>query len=214
MLQEFKKDLNQSLFELIDDEIPDTRDHHYVGKVVNNKDPNKHGRCRIRVFGVFDSTVPDGDLPWALPEQNFVGSNVGSFIVPPVGCIVRVRFDNDDIYTPVYTSKVIDKNNLPSQRFEDYPDTMVFFETDDGEYFKVNRKKQTAEYHHASGTTIKINKLGEVSIHASKTVDAGKSVALPGETPLGYFCTLPNCVYSGAVHTSNEATATIPLVKS
>ena len=48
-------------------------DGSYTGKVVNNNDPDKEGKCRIRVYGVFGDEVPDDDLPWALPDFNFVG---------------------------------------------------------------------------------------------------------------------------------------------
>ena len=31
------------------------RDTHWLGKVVENKDPLKNGRCKVMVFGKFDN---------------------------------------------------------------------------------------------------------------------------------------------------------------
>jgi uncharacterized protein involved in type VI secretion and phage assembly len=131
-------------------------DGRFMGKVVDNNDPDKQGRCKIRVFNVFDDSIQDSDLPWALPEFTFVGSLVGSFIVPPVDAIVRIKFDNGDIYRPIYTTKVVDANNLPSDKNTNYPDMMVFFETDDGDKFTIDRSNGDTIYTHKNGHTITI----------------------------------------------------------
>jgi hypothetical protein len=84
-----------SIKELFQDNL---RDSHWLGEIVNNEDPSNQGRCRIRVFGKFD-LIPDEDLPWALCGSN---DSHGQFAVPAVGDIVSVRFDNGNLYTPVY----------------------------------------------------------------------------------------------------------------
>jgi hypothetical protein len=137
----------------------------YSGYVVNNDDPDKLGRCKIRVIGVFDEEIPSDDLPWAIPDFNFIGGN-GSFIVPPIDQLVRVYFDNNDYHTPRYTTKVIaNEVKFQADKNDDYPDTMVFFETDQGEYFKINRKTYLTTYKHASGTMITIDKDGNININ-------------------------------------------------
>ena len=40
-------------------------DNRYIGKVVNVDDPKKQLRVKVRVYGVFISSIPDSDLPWA-----------------------------------------------------------------------------------------------------------------------------------------------------
>ena len=138
----------------------------FTGKVVNNSDPDKEGRCKIRVYGIFPSEIPDDDLPWATPDFSFIGGLKGSFVVPPVDAIVRVYFDNGDIYAPFYTTKALNKNQLDfdGDISEDYPDTMVFFETDQGEFFKINRKTQMTTYKHSSGSIVTIDKDGNINI--------------------------------------------------
>ena len=164
----------------------------FVGKVVENQDPDQIGRCKVRVFGLFGNEVPDDDLPWALPDHPFVGSKVGGFVVPPIGALVKIYFDNGEIYFPHYSTKVVDKNNLPKQRLVDYPDNIVLLETDDGTYITVNRKTIDIKVHHSSGSEMMMNKKGEAVLHGNKKVrlDGVDEVVL-GDSG-GYVVTSPN----------------------
>jgi len=73
------------------------RDSHWIGEVVDNKDPQQLGRCKVKVFGKFDLLDAE-DIPWALAANN----THGSYNVPKVGDIVAIIFDNGNIYTPLY----------------------------------------------------------------------------------------------------------------
>ena len=141
----------------------------YIGKVIVNLDPDMLGRCKIRVLGVFD-TVEDEYLPWADPDFDFVGSLKGSFIVPPVGCIVSVYFENDDLYFPKYTRKVVDKANLPKNHSKNYPNTMVFFETDNGTSFEIDRTTDEVTLNHKAGSKIIIKPNGEIHLGGDELV--------------------------------------------
>lgn len=178
----------------------------YIGVVVDNNDPEKLGRCRIRVFNIFD-TIPEHHIPWAVPDFDFIGSNKGSFIVPPVGCIVSVYFDRGEIYLPRYTNKVLNTQQLPSRKDVDYPDNMVFFETDNGDSFELNRRRRTATYTHSSGTQIFINADGSVNINsvANITTNHEDLLTINGNvvtpTGIGPLCAVPICPLTGAFHT-------------
>jgi hypothetical protein len=195
----------------------------HSGKVEDNNDPEQLGRCKIRVYGVHSDKIPTADLPWTAPDMQFIGSKVGSFVVPPVDAIVQVYFDKGDIYNPKYTTKVL-SGNLPSGIDEDYPNTMVFFELDNGEYFKINRKTGQTRYRHSSGTIIIIDSDGSVefstdpsdtgnlviNVKGDAEVCANKlTVGKPGFASLvtpasptegGPFCALPQCLFTGAPH--------------
>ena len=77
----------------------------WVGLVVDATDPELMGRCRVRVYGIFD-TLPDEHLPWSFPASNntFAGGEGGyAFIsVPKVGSLVKIKFANGDRYSPQY----------------------------------------------------------------------------------------------------------------
>jgi hypothetical protein len=80
------------------------REMMFLGKVVDSQDPTHSGRCRVRVFGMFDE-LADDELPWAQPQLGLsFGQNgtSGAISVPKVGSVVHVRFDNGNLYSPVF----------------------------------------------------------------------------------------------------------------
>jgi hypothetical protein len=189
----------------------------YIGIVVDNNDPEKLGRCRIMVYTIFD-TIPTEHLPWAVPDFSFVGSSKGSFIVPTVGTIVSVYFGRGEIYLPHYTTKILNTRQLPTNKDVDYPDNMVFFETEQGDSFELNRRRNTATYTHATGTKISIDSDGSVNIIsvANITTNHEDDLTVNGNTVtptgIGPLCAIPKCPFSGAWHTGTVCTSisTVP----
>jgi len=202
------KSLEETMRDYIDGTPDDQEDYIYTGIVVDNKDPDQEGKCRIRVYSIFSNDIPDKDLPWALPDFAFVGSKVGSFTVPPVGAIVNVYFDKGNIYLPHYTTKAVDRNHLPTQRKKDYPDNIVLIETDDGDYITFNRKKKVIKVFHHTGSQIVIDNDGEATLHAVDIarLDAPTKVVL-GDSG-GYVVTAPSpgaiATQSGVILTAQE----------
>ena len=99
--------------------IKDLHDEDWIGVVMNNKDPLFSGRCQIRVFRLMDNIDPN-NLPWAVPINStvFAGDGAGSLSVPKIGQIVRVQFNNGDVYAPEYsTIQNIDRLGCPVQEF-------------------------------------------------------------------------------------------------
>jgi len=81
------------------------RDGNYCGVVKDIEDPLKIGRVKIEVFGFFEGLDPTL-LPWAVPSSNITaGSNSGGgfYSVPKLDSLVNVKFDNGNIYCPIYT---------------------------------------------------------------------------------------------------------------
>jgi len=178
--RDINKDLNTLLKEYIDRKLHEEVFKVYVGKVVNNRDPDKEGKCRVRVYGIYSEEIPDSDLPWAIPEFTFIGSKVGNFIVPPEDALVNIYFRNNDMYTPIYTSKVMQKNKLPSKRIQGYPNTMVFFETDEGDSMTLNRQTGITTFDHRSGLKIEISANGDVDVKGNTTVPLTNITIEPG----------------------------------
>lgn len=178
----FSEDILSTLKKFIDQKIDETYNKIYVGKVEDNDDPDRIGRCKIRVPGIFDNIQVE-DLPWAYPDQTFIGSKKGNFIIPPVDTLVNVYFEKGDIYEPRFTSKVIDKANLifTADIDDDYPDTMVFFETDQGDYFKVNRRTGEFKIKSAAGASITIDQNGSVRITTTGSDTGDLNVTLEGD---------------------------------
>lgn len=68
----------------------------YIGMVEDNNDPSRMGRCKIRVFDIFDGRSKEDkydidleDLPWAVPHKDINGNE---FNIPDKGKVVTVIF--------------------------------------------------------------------------------------------------------------------------
>jgi len=106
--------------------IRDLKDEDWIGVVTNNNDPMFSGRCQIKVFRLMDE-LDAKNLPWAVPINStfFGGDGAGSLSVPKIGQIVRVQFNNGDIYAPEYsTIQNIDTKLIEAIK-EDYDGTHV-----------------------------------------------------------------------------------------
>lgn len=78
-------------------------------KVVDNHDPKKWGRIGVHIVDLQGTTIDSKKLYWALPANSaFVGSpqgpnyNTGQCIVPPIGTIVHLYFEDGDFNKPLY----------------------------------------------------------------------------------------------------------------
>lgn len=70
----------------------------YVGIVEDNLDPKKIGRVKVRVMDVFDE-IPLDEIPWSMPWKDLNGNQ---FIIPDIGKVVMVVFDQGNIKMPEY----------------------------------------------------------------------------------------------------------------
>jgi hypothetical protein len=62
----------------------------WTGVVEDRDDPEKLGRCRVRVFGYHTSdtaALPTSDLPWALPMQSITSAATSGVGSAPVGIV-------------------------------------------------------------------------------------------------------------------------------
>ena len=181
-----KEDLAKSLINFLRDYVDVENDNIYSGRyngvVEDNNDPEQNGRCRVRTMGLYDD-IPTELLPWALPDFSFCGTKKGSFIVPEIGTVVNVYYDDNDIYQPRYFSKTLDltNQNFDADKSEDYPDSMIFWETKDGDYFKFNRLKGEATFRTHNGVLVKIFQSGSIEISNDSTDVGDTTLNLRGD---------------------------------
>jgi hypothetical protein len=76
------------------------KDQIFIGVIVDNKDPKRLGRCKIRVFTVYDD-IPTEDIPWASPFKDLNGVEYNTL---EIGKIVSVSFNKGNIYRPEFIS--------------------------------------------------------------------------------------------------------------
>ena len=72
----------------------------YLGIVVDNDDPSRLSRLRVRVPEVFGEETTG----WCMPCSPYAGSGVGLAAVPPVGSLVFVEWPaGDTTRTPIWS---------------------------------------------------------------------------------------------------------------
>lgn len=148
------------------------RNQTYFGKVVVNDDPERIGRCKIRILGVFDNIL-DNDLPWAFPAYNttFAGGEskgFGSISVPKIDTIVRVKFENGDAYSPVYWSIPIANTAMSGELNESYLNSHVVT-YDEDEKMKVLYSPSIGLKYHLNGSHLTINPDKSITIEHDAT---------------------------------------------
>lgn len=154
---------------------PPTDHSKWTGTVVDNSDPLRLGRVRVRIYGLYDD-VQDGALPWALSEDTWLGSNASNIVIPEKGTVVRGIFEDGDIYKPVYNSRIANldastENESAAETIRDsvlsdpdYPYQMLLLSTDQGESITLNRNDGLLSIRHRSGLIIQIGSNGTINI--------------------------------------------------
>ena len=148
------------------------RNNTYFGKVIINDDPERMGRCKIKVLGVFDELL-DNDLPWAFPAYNstFAGGaskGYGSISVPKLDTIVRVRFENGDAYSPVYWSIPVVNDAMKAELNDSYLNSHVVT-YDEDEKMKILYSPSIGLKYHFNGSHVTINPDKSITIEHDAT---------------------------------------------
>ena len=156
----------------------------WTGIVVNNNDPERLGRCQIRVIGFYES-LNDDWLPWAIPDIGYIGGKSGSQIIPEVGTMVRGYFDHGDIQKPIYNGLAFNAQNSVSSSADrknrsEYPHKMVLMETDQGDFLTLNRKNGELAFIHRTGASIFIDSNGGIKIQTGKQEENSMNVEING----------------------------------
>lgn len=138
----------------------------YRGEVIDNNDPNKLGRVKVNVFGIFDGIDPSC-LPWAIPATSIfsgAGAGFGHFTVPEVNSYVWCFFEEGDMYQPVYFAEALDGvHGLPSERTTNYPSRKVL-KAKNGIVIYIDDSANEIKVEHPTGAYLKIDGSGNVTI--------------------------------------------------
>lgn len=97
----------------------------YLGVIVDNKDPLKLGRVKVKILEHSDEIGNDENI-WVEPDKNLVfGKNgAGSFSYPKIGTVVSIR-KGADKYHLNYSNIEVYSSELKSLLKENYENTHV-----------------------------------------------------------------------------------------
>lgn len=181
MREYLARDIMDLMRSYLDDSPDNNYTGNYVGIVENNKDPEKIGRCQIRIMGIHDD-MPSENLQWAEPDFDLAAGHKGSFVVPEIGTTVNMYYNTGDVYQPRYFGKAIDKttNDFTADKDEDYPDSVILYETRRGDYLKVNRFKGEFILHTAAGCTLRMSQNGDIDITNNSSNNGDMNLTLRG----------------------------------
>ncbi len=142
----------------------------YLGKVIDNKDPNCAGRCKVKVYGVLDE-MDENYIPWAMPRTSgmFAGNGAGSLSVPKEGTEVRVRFDGGRAEAPEWFAVQKIDRNMVNEIKNDYIGAHVILYDHDAD-LSIKYQKKSGIICYFGGSFIQITPEGMITInHAGNT---------------------------------------------
>jgi uncharacterized protein involved in type VI secretion and phage assembly len=154
----------------------------FRGFVIDNADPEKRGRLKVRVPSVLGTQESD----WALPCLPFGGlADQGLFLVPEVDAQVWVEFEEGDISRPIWCGTFWQASGDPPEEAAapDAPTTRVL-KTVSGHTLQFDDESGCEKFRlfHPAGAEISIDENGTVvmtdAAGSTLTLDAaaGKSV--------------------------------------
>ena len=96
------------------------KDSPKIGTVVANEDPDKLGKIKVNIPGIFEGSTDN--LPWVRRKNDtaFCGDDSELFDVPSIGSVVEVRWDYDE-NIPIYSGVPNSKKHTSSVFTNNYP---------------------------------------------------------------------------------------------
>lgn len=195
---------------------PNLKSGNYEGWVIDNNDPKKRQRSRVRI-PVLHRDIPDDKLPWSHIKSSGMsqaGAGVGGVNVPDKYAKIDISFDEDDPHNPRYsTSPTSDDVHKDNELLTmDYPNTYGQQDSH-GNLTLVNKATGDITTIHKSGSVTNIDGSGNVSVSSV----ANANVAAAGDISVAAGGNL-NLSAGGAVNISgaeihlNSAAGAAPVI--
>jgi uncharacterized protein involved in type VI secretion and phage assembly len=135
----------------------------YRGFVVDNKDPKKLGRLKVRVPSVFRAE----EIGWALPCMPFGGlGQQGWFAVPEVEAQIWVEFEEGDISRPIWVGTFWQQEgDTPEDAAKEEPTTRML-QTKSGHILQFDDEEGEERFRlfHPADAEMIIDKNGSISL--------------------------------------------------
>lgn len=130
----------------------------FRGIVVDNEDPLKLARIKVRVDGIHKDDI---NVPWSMCALNYTcASGVGGLNIPEVGSQVWVLFCSDDLYSSLYFGASYSKDvQVIDELLEDYPNCMGWSDSQ-GNLFIFNKVKGFLRVELVSGASFTFDNNG------------------------------------------------------
>lgn len=158
---------DESYDKLIDDVMKVDYKAFYRGTVVDNDDPMKMGRVRVRVPQIYGAEVqkddsiyvPSYSIPWASSAiMTGAGNNTGAYLIPNIGDTVLITFEGGDPNLPLYFGGLLTRDG--KDKFigtKDANNDMLYAVNSDDFNTDITNGSQRVIYKSLKGATIIID---------------------------------------------------------
>ena len=171
---------------LQDFDKPQLGEEYYHAIVVDNNDPDKLKRLKIRIEEIHGTTqeIPDSNLPWAIQfRPTFLGgdADLSTSAVPRIGSSVIVTHIRGEIYQPAYMFELAHNSNRIPQGEESYPDSYVFKDSDEN-YYHVDMVNDTLDIKFNGSETLQItvDRTSNINNNDTRIVGGNESTTIGG----------------------------------
>jgi len=146
--------------------IDEKRFGKYRATVVDNQDPQKRGRLKLRV----PSVLADQETDWVLPCMPYGGlEGQGMFMIPDVDAQVWAEFEEGDVNRPVWVGTFWQQeSDVPDDASKEEPTTRML-RTSSGHILQFDDKKGEERFrlYHPADAEMEINKDGNITLKDS-----------------------------------------------
>ena len=135
----------------------------YIGDVIDNNDPKKLGRVKVKISAYAD--LNDEALPWASPLLASHGNSqeYGGINIPEIGSQVRVTFPSRDFTAPYYSGAELNEHTRTTFFDDDYPNTYGYKDSV-GNFIRINKERGVAQLQHSSTTNMQVAPDGSIKV--------------------------------------------------
>jgi hypothetical protein len=189
------------------------KDRTFMGVVVNNLDPMRLERIKVRIRDLFDG-VEDEDLPWVAPKvAKGLGNGGGSRVcaVPYMQSLIYVEFENGDPNFPRYVGSPVTPTTRGDMFDTNYPNRYGRVDPK-GNYMYTDMISGEFKFHHHSGTETTIADNGRVTIKCVENTDVditgNANILIHGNAKIGVGGTAQIDVSGGITSSSPSWTHT------
>ncbi|WP_338813216.1 phage baseplate assembly protein V [Bernardetia sp. Wsw4-3y2] len=137
----------------------------YQGIVIENEDPEKRGRLKVKIPSVLANQVFE---KWIYGKSIFNGNTIGIWAIPSVGSGVWITFINGDPTMPIWEMGWFSDKEIPKEFKERYLDGITL----KNDRIFIQSKKASIEFFEDGNIEIIANEKIDITANADITVNA------------------------------------------
>jgi len=134
----------------------------YHGFVVENEDPEKRGRLKVKIPSVLAEQVFE---QWIYGKSIFNSNKIGIFAIPAIGSGVWITFINGDPAMPIWEMGWFADKEIPDEFKERYLDGITF------KHDRIFIQSDKASIELFENGDIEIDSKGKINVNAFSTVE-------------------------------------------